>query len=419
MKSAAAFVLAMLVLAPARADASCVGGTTTQVAAGLGNVPAGALVVASPLETDVASSRGDELALRVGSLVAGRIPGAHAAAKTATLDQARAGASRSSLLVYVHVQVQKSQLRVTADAYAVVKNVWDRARLPPPPPSGHAYAAASIDAEVRAFFPPLPLELGQIHKASHGEGEVLAAACGDLDGDGAAEIMLVSRERVAIGRFRAGKFDVARAVPWTAIAKRVPVPLREPLGGASIEVGRALVGTSDRGGVAIDDALGSPRAIMGVPIGEGTCAPIGSRLMYEGYGACDGPPLPTRSARESFDAASAFDLVMPNGETAQAVATREGGKLRVRVGTAERASFDGAGAQVALFDANLDGTPEVAFSNDGDTEAITIVSLSPTPKVVNRIAAPAGVRALAACPSIDGGTAALVAVVGAEVWLVR
>ena len=423
MKSAVAFVLgSLLALAPARAEASSVGSTTTQVATGIGNVPAGALVVASPLESDVAPSpnRGDELALRIASLVAGHIAGAHAATKTQTLDQARANASRSSQLVYVHVQIQKGQLRLTVDAYPVVKNVWDRARLPPPPPSGHAYAAAPIDAEVRAFFPPLPLELTQVHKASHGEGDVLAAACGDLDGDGAAEILLVSRERVALGRFRAGKFDVARTAQWTALAKRVPVPLREPLGGAAIEVGRALIGTSDRGGVATDDSLGSPHALMGVPIGAGACAPIGARLMFEGYGACDGPPLPTRSARESFDAASAFDLVMSNGEDLPAVATRDGSKLRVQVGSAEKASFDGAGAQVALFDANLDGTPEIAFSSDGDADAITIASMGEgAPKIVNRIAAPAGVRALAACPSIDGGSAALVAVVGSEVWLVR
>jgi hypothetical protein len=433
MKSAAAFVLAFIVffgivffgiaLAPMRAEASCVGTTTTQVAAGLGNVPSGALVVASPLESDVAPSpnRSDELAMRVAQLVAGRIPGAHAATKTGTLDQARANASRSSQLVYVRVQIQKGQLRLTVDAYPVVKNVWDRARLPPPPPSGHAYAAAPMDAEVRAFFPPLPLELGQIHKATHGEGEVLAAACGDLDGDGAAELVLVSRERVALGRLRAGKFDVARTVPWTTLGKRVPVPIREPLGGAAIEVGRALVGTSDRGGVATDDSFGAPHALMGLPIGAGNCAPVGTaRLMFEGYGACDGPPPPVRSARESFDAASAFDLVMPNGEDVLAVATREGGKLRVRVGAADKASFDGAGAQVALFDANFDGAPEVAFSSDADPDAITIASmLSAAPKIVNRIAAPAGVRALAACPSIDGGSAALVAVVGSEVWLVR
>src|SRR5262249_7324971 len=91
MKSAAALIAALLALAPARAEASCVGTTTTQAAAGLGNVPAGALVVASALESDVTPSpnRGDELALRVASLVAGHIAGAHAATRTQSLDQAR------------------------------------------------------------------------------------------------------------------------------------------------------------------------------------------------------------------------------------------------------------------------------------------------------------------------------------------
>lgn len=425
MRFAAAFVIAIAVLAPSRAEASCVGNVTTQIAAGLGTVPAGAIVVASPLDSDVPPSpnRGDELSLRVAQLVAGRIPGSHAATKTAALDQARASASKAALLVYVRVQIQKGQLRVTADAYPVVHNVWDRARLPPPPPIAHAYSAAPIDAEVRAFYPPLPLELGQVHKATHGEGEVLAAACGDLDGDGGSEIMLVSRERIAVGRLRGGKFEVARTAAWTALGKRVPVPLREPLGGAWIDAGRAFVGTSDRGGLVVDDSLGAPRALVnGIPIGAGQCAPISTaRLAFDGYGSCEGPALPTRSARESFDAASAFDVVMPNGESVLAVATRESAKMRVRIGNAERGGFDGTGAQVALFDANLDGKPEIAFSNDGADDAITILTFvdGAPPKVVNRIAAPAGVRALAACPSIDGGSGALVAVVGNEVWLVR
>ena len=224
MKGAAAIGVAIaLVLGSARADASCVGATVAQVATGIGNVPAGALVVVSALETDVAPSpnRGDELALRVASLVAGKIPGAHAAPRVATLEQARAIASRSASLVYVHVQIVKSQMRVTVDAYPVVRNVWDRARLPPPPPTAHAYAAAPIDAEVRAFFPTIPLELQTIRKATHGEGEIVAAACGDLDGDGGAEILLVSRERVvARAHSRRASSTSQRTVNWSVLAKR-------------------------------------------------------------------------------------------------------------------------------------------------------------------------------------------------------
>lgn len=431
MRCAAALVFALAALSPARANASAIGAATQQIASSIGLVPTGAIVIASALESDVPASpnRGDELSLRIASLLAGKIPGAHAGAKTATLDQARALASRSAVLVYAHVQIQKSQLRVTVDAYPVIRNVWDRARLSPPPPTAHAYFAASIDAEVRAFFPTIPLEMQAVHKATHNEGEVIAVACGDLDGDGGAEILLASRDRVSIGRMPLGTapatpaFRVERSALWSALAKRAAVPLREPLGGAEIAVGRATVGTSDRGGVIVDDALGSPRATSsGIPIGAGLCTEIApARLSFDGLlTPCDTAPPARPGARESFDAGAAFELVAPNGQETLALATRESGKMRLRVGGVEKAAFDGAGAQVTVLDADLDGTPEIAFSSDGPDDAITIATVGDHgTRVVNRIAAPAGVRALGACPSIDGGAGAIVAVVGSEVWLVR
>lgn len=443
-----AVVLALGLLTPATAAASCIGATVTEVATALGTVPSGALVVASPLESDVTVLPGHEaeLPLRVAELVAGKITGAHAQTHLATLEQARAMASRAAVLLYVHVQLVKSELRVTVDAYPVIRNVWDRVRLPPPPPTGHAYAVAPIDAEVRAFFPPLPLELTVVHKASHAEGEVVAAACGDLDGDGGAELMLVTRDRIALGRIRAvaqsaeggarkhetagrpvARFDVEKSVLWPTLAKRSPVPLRDPIAGAEIDVGRALVATSDRVGVVLDDTLALVRAqATGIPIGGGMCAPISAARLQLGGSivACDPPTTETPTAPVShpaaFDAAAAFELVSPAGASTLATATREGGKLHLRVGGAVRASFDGAGAQVAVFDANLDGVPEIAFSSDGSDDAITIATLTDHgSRVVNRIAAPAGVRALTACPALDSGTQALVAVVGNEVWIVR
>ncbi len=434
MRHAAAIVMALFALTPARADASCIGTTVEQVAKTVvvptqdpNTSPRGALVVVSPLETDVAPlpNRGDELALRVATLIAGKIPNAQAAPRTMTIEQARAAASRSAMLVYVHVQLQKSQLRVTLDAYPVIRNVWDRARLPAPPPTGHAYAAAPIDAEVRAFFPALPLELTAVHKASHAEGDVLAAACGDLDGDGGAELMLVNREHAVLGRARGtqlgvGRFDVEKSVAWSTLAKRSPVPLREPLAGAEITMGRALIGTSDRGGVIVDDSLALVSTMPGLPLGAGQCATVSpARLSFDGATtACESSE---QTKLPAFDAASAFDLVGKSGTESLAVASREGSKLRLRVGGIERASFDGAGAQVAVFDADLDGSPEIAFSSDASDDVITIATIPPQggSRILNRIAAPAGVRALAACPSQGGGTAAVVAVVGNEVWIVR
>jgi len=415
-------------LAPLDARASCVGKVAEQTAAALGAVPNGALVVAAPLESDVAPAgdRGAELALRVASLVAGKLAGAHVSPRTASLDDARALAARASRLVYVRTRVEKSELRVTVDAYPTVRNVWDRARLPPPPPTGHAYAAAPIDAEVRAFYPPIPLALDKVvTRATGAPANVLAAACGDLDGDGAPELLLVARDRVVLARIRGGRVDVARSVAWSALRKWAPVPLREPLAGAAIEIGAALVGTSDRGTVALGDALDAPRALEGgLPIGAGLCAPISTeRLAFEGTESGCGTVPPMGGEAIPFDAAAALDVVAPNGSERLALATSHDGKLVVRIDGAEKATFEGAGAQVALFDADLDGIPEVAFASDaspGAPDSIEIATLpAGAPRVVGRIAAPAGVRALAACPPTDGASGTLVAVVGSEVWLVR
>ncbi|HSQ63129.1 MAG TPA: hypothetical protein VLM85_07925 [Polyangiaceae bacterium] len=417
--------LLLVTLAPASARASCLGVTAPQVAQGLGNVSTGALVIVGPLESDVAPSspaKGEELALRVAGLVAGKLPNARVHAHAASLDQARALASRSSSLVYVHVQVFKGELRLTADAYPVVHNMWDRVRLPPPPPSAHAYAVAPIDAEVRAFFPPIALEQASVHKVAHSEGDVLAVGCGDLDGDGGAEIVLVSRERVALGRMRGAQFVVDKALPWSSFARRVPVPLREPIAGAEIAPSRALLGISDRGGARLDAAFASPVALEGIPVGDGQCAatiPAAQALAAQ-LSPCEGAP-PTAAGATSADAVSAFDLVAPNGSERRATAMRDSsGRLRLRVGDFDIASFDGAGAEVAVYDGDLDGAPEVAFSASGPDDAITLASLrGGAPKVIARWPAPAGVRALGACPAEERGAPALVAVVGSEVWLVR
>ena len=82
----------------------------------------------------------------------------------------------------------------------------------------------------------------------------------------------------------------------------------------------------------------------------------------------------------------------------------------------------GFGAQVAAYDLDQDGTPEIVTTINGEGDAIVVHSWSggttePTPRL--RLPAPGGVRALAVCPAEVGGEPVLVAVVGNEVWLVR
>ncbi len=264
----------------AAALASIAGQAAKAIASGTvgGTSSPATLVVAAPLASDVQAPRGDELAARVAQLVAGAMGGAtHASAQPASLAQARVLAGKGGArLVFAQPAIAKGVLRVTFDAYPAASNGWDRIRNPEPPPSAHAFAEAPIDAEVRAFLASIPLEHASVHRAKHDEGDVLAAACGDLDGDGGMELVLVSRTRVASGHVNGGRFVPVKTAAWRALASRAPVPLREPLGGASIvrqaedeerrgrgDGTRLLVGTTDRGGVALDASLSSSSARSG------------------------------------------------------------------------------------------------------------------------------------------------------------
>jgi hypothetical protein len=398
----------------------------------LGRIPPSSVVVAAPLLTDQIAPRGEELALRVATLVAGRLgAGARGHAQTAQLATARALAGRASALVYVQTEVAKGDLRATVDVYPSMANAWDRIRNPLPSPTGHAFSTAKIDAEVRAFLAPLMLEQASVHRARHDEGDVLAVACGDLDGDGGDELVLVSRARVAMGRVKGGRFVVERSVPWSALAPSAPVTLREPLAGAVIAAGALEVGTTDRGAVRLTTDLAGHAPITGLPAwgGDGVVclAPQPSAGAFEGAPFdCDAtrasrPRLAVPAPR--FDAFAAANLVDAAGSTHSIVAVREpSGKLRLEAGETQ-VSPDGVyGAELAVLDLDEDGVPEVATSVDGAEDALNVWTWpGPDAELRGRLhlAAPGGVRALAVCPSEEHGQPALVAVVGGEVWLVR
>jgi len=248
-----ATLAALLVLLPSRAlAAGAVEVVAQEAAQGIAQTPAASVVVAAPLVSDQPAPRGDDLALRVAALVAGKLgAGAHAHAQAAQLGTARALAGRASALVFVQTEISKGDLRTTIDVYPSMANAWDRIRNPIPAPTGHAFSTAKIDAEVRSFLAPLVLEQASVRKARHDEGDVIAVACGDVDGDGGDEIVLVSRTRVALGRVRGGRFVAERTAPWSALAPRAPVPVREALAGAVVTAGAVDVGLTDRASVAL------------------------------------------------------------------------------------------------------------------------------------------------------------------------
>jgi hypothetical protein len=399
---------------------------------GLGKTPSSSVVVAAPLLTDQIAPRGEELALRIAALVAGKLgAGAHAHAQTAQLATARAMAGRASALVYVQTEVSKGDLRTTLDVYPSMANAWDRIRNPLPSPTGHAFSTAKVDAEVRAFLAPLLLEQASVHRARHDEGDILAVACGDVDGDGGNELVLVSRARAVLGRVQGARFVVERSAAWGALAPRAAVMMREPLAGAVIAPGMVDVGLTDRGWLALSADLVGHAPIAGLPAWDGggvVClAPEASA------GAFDGAPFDCELSRETrpklvvpaprFDAFAASTVVDAAGGSRSIVAVREpSGKLRLKAGETQAAPDGVYGAGLAVLDFDQDGVPDVATSVDGVDDALNVWTWpGPGPELRGRLhlAAPGGVRALAVCPSEEHGQPVLVAVVGGEVWLVR
>jgi hypothetical protein len=416
-------------------------GATQALGSWLGSAPASTVVVAAPLASDGASPRGDELALRVAALVAGRIgSGARAHPQTAQLGTALAVAGRARALVYVQTALAKGDLRTTIDVYPSVANAWDRIRNPLAAPSSHAFASAKIDAEVRSFLAPLLLEQATVDRARHDEGDVLAAACGDVDGDGGNELLLVSRARVALGRIRAGRFVPERVASWAALAPRLPVPMREPMASAVLSGGAIDVGSTDCGGVRTSQDLTNGSPLLGLPAwgGEG----IVCLRPEPSAGAFDGAPVDCAMSREPrpkmavpaprFDAFGAASLADARGDTRTVVAVREpSGRVRIKVGDAVGVAEGTFGAQLAVGDLDQDGAPEIATSADvpapqgqaghvDDSIDITTWTRDASePRGRLHIPAPAGVRAFAMCPPEDHGEPALIAVVGNEVWVVR
>jgi FG-GAP repeat len=424
------------------------------------------LVVAGPLEADDPAARGDALAVRVAEGVAARIgAGARAHSQPAQLATARALAGRAGALVYVRTGIAQGDLHVTADVYPSMANAWDRIRNPLPAPTAHAVKSAKVDAQVRTYLAPLILEQATVDRAHHDEGEVLAAGCGDADGDGENEVVLVSAARVALGRVRAGRFVAERTAAWSALAPPLPVPMREPIAEAAIAPGAVVVGLTTRGGLRLTPALSVEAPLAGLPVWDGD--DVVCLRPEPSAGAFDGAPVECSLRAEPrprmavpaprFDAFGAAIVGDAQGNGHTVVAVREpSGRLRLKAGDALGVPDGTFGAQLAVGDLDQDGVPEIVTSADipaGSAQAtraddaIDIATWSPVssaspgvagaqgegtgapglptspagPELRGRfhLAAPGGVRALAMCPPGDHGEPALLAVVGNELWIVR
>lgn len=413
-----------------------------QLAQSLAALPGRALVVAGPLTSDAPAPRGAQLAIAVANQLAGRRGGgARAHSDAAPLALARGLAHGETRLVHLAVEIVAGQLRASADVYPIPRTVWARTRDPEPGPIGHAFATAPIDAEIRSFLVPVPLTAMAPIRGKNFESDVVALACGDLDGDGAPEIVSVSRRRVSALRLSAGKVVPVHSRPWGELAPVAPAPLREPIG-FSVVAARAGgdegtpvfvdVGLTDRArSVRLDGQLRLAGLMGGiaVPDGDGSaCTRISALTVTGPIGSCvPGDPAPLApSVGGQYDAFASARLVSPRGEPFAVWAGREAGVVELRDERGRRERLEGAGAQLAVADLDQDGAAEVVASLDTQNpleDAVVVWTWPPEagakPREVARIPAPAGVRALAACPPDGAGRSPFVVATADEIWVVR
>ena len=161
----------------------------------------GPLVVAAAAPGDARIAVPTRITQKLAELVAARLgPGAQVSPQALSLADARRQASPARGLVYLAVSLYRERLDVSADAFAGAGHFWQRVRAPGFHLAAHTFATSPLDPELRALFPPIPLVVTRVDKATLLDHDIVALACGDVRGDGSTEIAAVGRRRIQVGR---------------------------------------------------------------------------------------------------------------------------------------------------------------------------------------------------------------------------
>jgi hypothetical protein len=396
----------------------------------LPTLPAGTLVISAPLASDAAVKSPDALASRLAHVVAGAL-GAKASDETAQLTTARTLASSAGTLLHLRPEIAQGELRVIADLYPVPRSFWDRVRDPHPSPSAHTFASRRLDPELRTFFPPVPLVARRIDKATTTEPAPVAVGCGDVDADGALEVVLVGRHRISVGRIRQSRFVPFVTRAWADLSPLSRAPLREPIGSVWIEPGRHVdIGLSDRLETIRFTPPFEPSAKLGrrLPWPGGGCAHLQGLAIEPTIEPCapaDPAPRLARAER-SADAIAGNRVIGADGRARLVRAARVFNEPTVLLtdDAGKSARVEGVGAQLAVGDLDGDGQPELVSGADvldPAADALVVHTWHADGRVSERlrVAVPTGVRALAICPSDSAGLSAIALATSSSLWIVR
>ncbi|HET9960089.1 MAG TPA: hypothetical protein VFQ61_36605, partial [Polyangiaceae bacterium] len=338
------------------------------------------------------------------------------------------------------------RVAVDAELSQGVRRFWDRFRASAPGVLAAAHTSRPLDAEIRSFFPPVPLVVQHIDKLSPADEPSVALACGDLDGDGSIELVSVGRARIKVGRFKAGHYVVEKQAAWAQLSGVAAHPLRDPIASAQILEGHGLrVGLSDRAeGLQLDEHLGvsgrfpnrapwppeacTQRSGLGFLTTPQDCRPerastgkgsLGSRKEKLVEPTSDAEPT---AAIDSF---AGLRLIRADGTQFVIRARRDlSGRVALQVNERELESRWPAGASLALGDLDGDGRAELLSSEntlDATQDALSVRTLTAVNDLepVLRLPVASGINAIAVCPAAPLNFAPVVLATGDGFWVLR
>ncbi|HEY4159971.1 MAG TPA: hypothetical protein VGM29_17790 [Polyangiaceae bacterium] len=419
--------------APASENPACarettaLGGLACALASALDDRARGALVVAvsapgpARLPEALRQSAADLVAARLGA-------GATGVRGELSLRDAQQRARRRRL-VYVTLTLQRDHLTAAADVYEARGRFWERVKDPSAQVVARAFESRPLDPELRALFPPIPLIVTRIDKAKFADRDTVALACGDLDGDGSSELVLVTRRRIASGRLVHGQFTPLAQVAWSELSPVAPSPPREPIAAAWFAApGQLRVGLSDRAdGLELSSGLAVARRFHDLfPWPGGGCSARGELALKGQRSACTGEaPLGNVDFASDVDALGGGRSFLRGGSEGAPCAARPVGNSTAKVlYQARLIDAPDTGAKLVIDDLDGDGKPELVSSapsleRKDDALVVRTLDESGALRLRWRLPVPSGIDAIAVCPGDGNAMAPLALATGDGVWLVR